>query len=118
MQPTSPFHGRLQGGEQLLQVDDVRIAAKTSDEVGALLRGAPGSEVRLYVRQGPTLQLPAGAEQGVVEEGTGGRGRNQGRVESTESVEPPYTEAAIKEWPTYMAAGPPPDTPAAGRRLG
>ena len=64
MQPTSPFHGRLQGQEQLLQVDDVRIAAKTAGEVGALLRGAPGSEVRLYVRGQGTRAPPAeGAQQ-------------------------------------------------------
>ena len=31
MQPTSPFHGRLQGVEQLLQVDDVPDALHFSD---------------------------------------------------------------------------------------
>jgi hypothetical protein len=69
VQPTSPFHGRLQGGEQLLQVDDVRIAAKTGDEVGALLRGAPGSEVRLYVRGG---KGPGAAAEGARQDVQGG----------------------------------------------
>jgi len=34
-----------------LQIDDERIHSKTSEEIAALLRGAPGSEVRLVVSQ-------------------------------------------------------------------
>ena len=51
VQPTSPFHGKLQTGQQLLQVDDVRVSSKTADEISALLKGDPGTEIRLYVSQ-------------------------------------------------------------------
>ena len=58
VQPTSPFCGRLRGQEQLLQVDGVRCTSKTGEEVGGLLRGAPGSEVRLYVKHAGSQTPP------------------------------------------------------------